>query len=184
MIQEMKSRALEPPRFEAGVDYFKVILGRSGTELPENRMWIGGLSVQGLSQHEEALLLFVKQRGRATVHELRDGLHFDSDDIRDMAQKLIGDGCLAADGADAYVLRMPAEQGECSVEERIAGVLARLGVASAQEIADAIERPVSSVRYYLKKMGDLVEPTASAHSPQRRYRLKGAEGTAGDFGRK
>ena len=178
MIQEMKARALEPPHFEAGVDFFKVVLGRSGTELPENRLWIGGLSATGLSQHEEAMLLFLKRKGRSTVHEMRDGLHFDSDDIRDMAQKLVENGCLEPDGPDAYLLldsSCSADRGEQSVEERIVEALGRLGVASAQEVAVAIERPVSSVRYYLKKMGSLVEPTGSVHSPRRRYRLRGKD---------
>lgn len=175
MIQEMKSRALEPPSFEAGVDFFKVVLGRSGTELPENRLWIGSLPVSGLSQHEEAILLFVKQKGRANVHDIRDGLHFDSDDVRAMAQKLVKEGCLKSDGPDVYVLEdspsSVAKSGR-SVEETIIDALGRLEVASAQEIANAIGRPVSSVRYYLKKMGSLIVPTGSVHSPQRCYRLK------------
>ncbi len=175
MIQEMKSRALEPPSFEAGVDFFKVILGRSGTELPENRLWIGNLPVSGLSQHEEAILLFVKQKGRANVHDIRDGLHFDSDDVRAMAQRLVKEGCLKSDGPDVYVLEdspsSVAKSGR-SVEETIIDALGRLEVASAQEIANAIGRPVSSVRYYLKKMGSLIVPTGSVHSPQRCYRLK------------
>lgn len=176
MIQEMKARALEPPRFEAGVDFFKVVLGCSGTELPENRPWIGGLPASGLSQHEEAVLLFIKQKGRASVHDIRDGLHFDSDDIRTMAQRLVAEGCLRPDGPDVYVLAdAPNSEapGNRPVEETIVEALDRLGVASAQEIAAAIGRPVSSVRYYLKKMGPIVVPTDSVHSPQRRYRLKG-----------
>lgn len=176
MIQEMKARALEPPHFEAGVDYFKVVLGRSGTELPENRLWIGDLPASELSQHEEALLLFVKQKGKASVHDIRDGLHFDSDDVRVMAQRLVKEGCLKSDGPDIYTLEdslNPTAQSGRSVEETIIEVLERLEVASAQEIAAAIGRPVSSVRYYLKKMAPLVAPTDSVHSPQRRYRLKG-----------
>lgn len=176
MIQEMRARALETPQFEAGVDYFKVILGRLGTELPGSRSWIERVTAAGLSQHEEALLLYIERKGWATVHEMRDDLHFDSDDIRDMARKLVGDGCLEAMGPDVYALcesKSGPRSGERSVEEGIIGILRCLGVASAQEIATALDRPVSSIRYYLKKMDGVVEPTAAPHSPQRRYRLKG-----------
>lgn len=87
MIHEMESRALRKPDFKASADSFTVTLWRSGAELSMNQQWI---QQQGLltSRKNEALLLTLREFGPSHVHEIRNRLKYDSDDIRDRLHAL------------------------------------------------------------------------------------------------
>ena len=71
MVREMQSRALEPPHFEAELDCFKVVLGRGGVEVEENRSWIQGIAGDAFDRHEEAVLVMARDKGVVTVHGIR-----------------------------------------------------------------------------------------------------------------
>lgn len=66
MVRSMKEHSLEEPEFDAGFDYFRVILGRSGTEMIENREWIH--SVAGGKLTRDGVI--DRNRNRVTDEEI------------------------------------------------------------------------------------------------------------------
>lgn len=174
MIREMTQRALDAPRFVADVDQFTVILGRGGTEIVANRAWLKSTSSRSMGRHEEAALLIVKRKGTASVHEVRDELKIDSDEVRDIFAALIEDGLVEESGEDAVKLAQGSDVVEkTDVRESILDFLERCEPATLKEIAEALGRSPASVRYHINKLiaeGD-VEPTAPPTSRKRKYVL-------------
>lgn len=179
MIHEMKRRALNPPKFDATFDSFTVTLGRSGVELAENQTWIRSVVDRDLGSHEEALLLMARQNGKLTVDAARKQLGIDSDEIRKMLGNLAELGLLAPGKTDEYRLNGESGQpdepaGRPSARELILLSLSETVPTSAQELADATGKKLSTVRASVSKLVDdgLVIPTAPVNSPNRRYLKK------------
>ncbi len=173
MVREMQSRALEPPHFEAELDCFKVVLGRGGVEVEENRSWIQGIAGDALDRHEEAVLVMARDKGVVTVHGIRSLLRIDSDDIRELCARLVDRGYLERVGVDEYrMVGADFRRGQ-PIDESILGILSREEPLGVREIALRIDRNLPTVRYHMKKLvdGGLVVATAPTNSPQRKYRL-------------
>ena len=179
MIREMESRALGTPQFYADIDCFRVTLGRSGTEIPENRLWIQDFAGDGLSRHEEAILLAARRDRRASVKSIRDMLQIDSDEIREACTRLVGIGALERIGKDTYRVR----QGESAAaakeqakdpEKAILATLSADVPMGIHELADAIGRSVGSTRQYVRELVEsgCVVATAPTTSRNRKYLLK------------
>lgn len=172
MVREMQSRALEPPCFEADIDCFKVILGRGGVEVEENRSWIREVAGGPLDRHEEAVLVMARNRGTITVRDVRSSLRLDSDDIRGLFARLAERGYLEQVAPDEYRMAGAGTAHEAPAERRILQILDQEEPLGVREIAECTGRSLSSVRYYMKKLVDqgLVEATAPVNSPHRKYR--------------
>lgn len=177
MIREMESRALGAPQFDADIDCFRVTLGRSGTEIPENRLWIQDFAGEGLSRHEEAILLAARRDGKASVKVIRDMLQIDSDEIREACAKLVGMGALEKIGKDAYRVRQDkAGTGEetKSPEDVILSALSPDVPMGIHELANAIGKSVASTRQHMRELieSGRVIATAPTTSKNRKYLLK------------
>lgn len=172
MVRKMQSRALEPPCFEADIDCFKVILGRGGVEVEENRSWIREVAGGPLDRHEEAVLVMARNRGTITVRDVRSSLRLDSDDIRGLFARLAERGYLEQVAPDEYRMAGADTAHEAPAERRILQILDQEEPLGVREIAECTGRSLSSVRYYMKKLVDqgLVEATAPVNSPHRKYR--------------
>ena len=173
MINEMESRALARPCFEADFDHFKVTLGRYGTEIAVSRQWVSGLTDEELSHHEEAMLLHLRRCGRASVREVREALGFDSDEIRDAFRKLCQEGMVSQVEPDVFVL--VAREAMCSgaeLREAIVSLFEEDETLGIHEIAAGVGQKLSKTRDQVRRLvaeGRLI-PTAPQTSRNRRYR--------------
>lgn len=173
MKRAMTSRALEEPKFVSLIDHFKVILGRSGTEIVENRQWLSRVTSHDLDSHARAVAVIARRNGRASVTSIRDHLGIDSDEIREIFENLVSEGILKWTGDDEVE---PVRQARWSKEEWIARIQSALDPRepkSIHEIADAIGRRPASMRSYLKILIDegKVLATAPSSSKSRKYIL-------------
>ena len=177
MIREMESHALGAPRFDADIDCFRVTLGRSGTEIPENRLWIQDFAGDGLSQHEEAILLAAHRDGTVSVKSIRDMLRIDSDEIREAFAKLSNAGILEQAGKDAYRVcqedRSEGREPARNSEEAILSVLSCDVPMGIHEISEAIGKSAASTRLHMRNLVESgrVTATAPTTSRNRKYLL-------------
>ena len=177
MKREMAVRALPAPRFEAGIDYFRVILGRHGTQTAEFIRWLEERNCSDIPQHEKAILLAVWQEGELTVKQLRGMMGLDSDEIRGLASDLVSRGQLASPRKDLFTLlrtdALVVDGVSSNPETAIIDYLSLHGTASVRELSAAIGRTVTSTRYYINKLIGCgkVTPTASPTSVKRKYVL-------------
>ena len=177
MKREMAVRALPAPRFEAGIDYFRVILGRHGTQTAEFIRWLEERNCSDIPQHEKAILLAVWQEGELTVKQLRGMMGLDSDEIRGLASDLVSRGQLASPRKDLFTLlrtdALVVDGVSSNPETAIIDYLSLHGTASVRELSAAIGRTVTSIRYYINKLicCGKVTPTASPTSVKRKYVL-------------
>ncbi len=180
MVQEMESRSLGRPRFVAKYDSFKVIFARHGAELERNRAWIAQHAGRMLSQREETMLALLRgQKAPMAIPEIRSVLGWDSDDIRDECAKLQAQGLLRGDTVGGYAVSEDAPheaRRKGAADELRRSILAYMNAGetySAQELAEALDTPVSKVRYALPKLIEerAVHATAGTHSRNRRYAL-------------
>lgn len=181
MIREMKSCALNAPLFEATIDCFRVTLGRSGTEIPENRIWIRGFTGDGLTQREEAILLAARRDGQASVKSIRDMLRIDSDEIREAFANLTRRGALEQIDKDTFCVR-PESRGSAnrdarSAEETILSTLSHDTPMDIHEIAAAIGKSLASTRLHMRSLIECkkVKATAPSTSKNRKYLLNGSQ---------
>ena len=185
MIREVESRALAHPTFEATPDSFRVILWRFGAEVPEHRQWVRDVAGRDLTRQEDTLLLFARQRkGRLCVRDAHEGLGWDSDDIRALCDKLVGEGIVLEVEPDLFEIASesnsiqsdkPKRNRELSREmnDAILAVLSSRNPQSMKDVAQATGIPMSSLRYRMRRLVNegKVVPTASATSKARKYIL-------------
>ena len=175
MINEMQSRALETPRFEAGFDSFTVILGRGGSEIAENRRWISEVSGLALSNQEETALIIVRRLGKATAADLRNELHIDSDDARHLLDELSAKGLVECDDNEAYRISEVAKTTPSSMTsaEAILSVLSQDTPLLMRQIEKETGRKITTLRGAMKKLVDdgLVIAIGKSTSTTRRYIL-------------
>ena len=177
MIREMQSHALDAPRFEAGMDYFKVVLQRGGTELAANREWMGAVAARPMNLVERAVLLEVRRKLRASVKELHRLLGYDSDEIREALKALEDDGLVKPRSTDKY--EFVEEKGGSSrpvpTREAILGVLrASNGPVGMRDIERKTGKKIATLRAQMARLVDegLVAPTAPPTDASRKYVLK------------
>lgn len=176
MINGMRSRALEAPQFDAGIDYFKVVLWRSGAELSDNREWLKSMADAPISRTQEILLLEIRREGFCTIEKLHAQLGYDSDEIRKNLRELVARGLLAESPRDTFSLEMSGKtEGNLSTRDVILQVLQDSGDEVAiREIAARSGKKMATLRAHMNQLvaDGLVEPTASLTSRNRKYRLK------------
>lgn len=175
MIREMRTRALDEPRFEAGVDYFKVVLARGGAELSANRAWFHQVSDRSLERIEEAVLVEARRNGAVSVQRLHEQLGYDSDDLRAALSRLAEDGVLVRRDTDAFSLNSEGEVAAMTARAAILRNLSAEEAVSLREISDITGKPLATLRAEAAQLvrEGLIEPTAPTTSRNRKYILPG-----------
>ena len=177
MIREMQSHALDEPRFEAGFDYFKVILQRGGAEIAANREWVGSVAERPMSSVERAVLLEARREAQVSVRGLHQRLGYDSDEIRRAFKALEQDGLLSALSRDKYELASgPVEAPKrTTAREAIIEVLREAkDPVSIREIESITGRKIATLRAQMAHLVSegIVVPTAAVTDVSRKYMLR------------
>lgn len=177
MIREMRSHALDEPRFEAGIDYFKVVLQRGGMEIAANREWMGTVTARPLSSVERAVLLEARREQAISVKELHRQLGYDSDEIREALKTLEEDGLIKPLSKDKYEFANNSGKSSRSVSAREA-ILDVLGESDEpvgmRDIEEKTGKKIATLRAQMARMVDegIVVPTAPPTDQSRKYMLK------------
>ena len=167
------SRALAEPRFVSGIDCFKVVLGRSGTEIAENKQWLSKAVSHDLGSHERAVAVILRRDRHASVESIRTQLGIDSDEIREAFQGLVDDGVLKWAGKDEVELARLPKWPRDEWYRRILDVLDPERPMGIHEIAAALGRKPENTRNYVTALvakGDVIA-TAPQSSTKRKYVL-------------
>lgn len=165
MISQMKDRSLAQPDFKPAFDRFRVVLYRGGAELAMNQQWVRNHVGHDLPGRESSVLHTVRALGRASVHDIRDRLGHDSDDIRTMLSALAEDGLVKQVAADVYEpVETPAipNAGDAptpstaapSSRQAIIDAVPTSGTISARDIAEMTGRSLQTVRRILRELVD------------------------------
>ena len=182
MINEMQSRALKAPHFEADLDSFTVVLSRGGSEIAENRQWISEVSGVDLDSREESALIIVRRYGRIGAGELRRELHIDSDDARKLLDNLLRRGLVKKDAEDSYSIAdiVKTVPSTMTSAEAILSVLSDETPLLMRDIVRDTGRKVSTLRSAMSKLVEegLVIAIGKPTSSKRRYLLPKTDGNA------
>ena len=165
MINRMKELSLAQPDFQPTFDRFRVILYRGGAELAMNQQWVRSHVGHDLPGRESSLLHTVRALGRASVHDIRDRLGYDSDDIRAMLATLVEAGLIRQVSTDVYEpLETPtiANTGDVptppaaalSSRQAIIDAIPTSGTISARDIAESTGKSLPTVRRILHELVD------------------------------
>lgn len=165
MINRMKELSLAQPDFQPTFDRFRVILYRGGAELAMNQQWVRSHVGHDLPGRESSVLHTVRALGRASVHDIRDRLGYDSDDIRAMLATLVEAGLIRQVSTDVYEpLETPtiANTGDVptppaaalSSRQAIIDAIPTSGTISARDIAESTGKSLPTVRRILRELVD------------------------------
>lgn len=165
MINRMKELSLAQPDFQPTFDRFRVILYRGGAELAMNQQWVRSHVGHDLPGRESSVLHTVRALGRASVHDIRDRLGYDSDDIRAMLATLAEAGLIRQVSTDVYEpLETPtiANTGDVptppaaalSSRQAIIDAIPTSGTISARDIAESTGKSLPTVRRILHELVD------------------------------
>lgn len=175
MIREMKERGLEVPKFKNKIDGFVITLWRGGVELQENQEWIQTHDAGDLKRKEQTILICIRETRTASVRDLHNQLGFDSDEIREMLQKLSARRLIEQVETDVYRIKSEeTKETDLSTRKSILNNLDRINPRSVRELEERTGIKRSTLRYHMAKLvkEGLVKPTAPATSRQRAYVLK------------
>ena len=165
MINRMKELSLAQPDFQPTFDRFRVIQYRGGAELAMNQQWVRSHVGHDLPGRESSVLHTVRALGRASVHDIRDRLGYDSDDIRAMLATLVEAGLIRQVSTDVYEpLETPtiANTGDVptppaaalSSRQAIIDAIPTSGTISARDIAESTGKSLPTVRRILHELVD------------------------------
>lgn len=165
MINRMKELSLAQPDFQPTFDRFRVILYRGGAELAMNQQWVRSHVGHDLPGRESSVLHTVRALGRTSVHDIRDRLGYDSDDIRAMLATLVEAGLIKQVSTDVYEpLETPtiANTGDVptppaaalSSRQAIIDAIPTSGTISARDIAESTGKSLPTVRRILHELVD------------------------------
>lgn len=165
MINRMKELSLAQPDFQPTFDRFRVILYRGGAELAMNQQWVRSHVGHDLPGRESSVLHTVRALGRTSVHDIRDRLGYDSDDIRAMLPTLVEAGLIRQVSTDVYEpLETPtiANTGDVptppaaalSSRQAIIDAIPTSGTISARDIAESTGKSLPTVRRILHELVD------------------------------
>lgn len=165
MINRMKELSLAQPDFQPTFDRFRVILYRGGAELAMNQQWVRSHVGHDLPGRESSVLHTVRALGRTSVHDIRDRLGYDSDDIRAMLATLVEAGLIRQVPTDVYEpLETPtiANTGDVptppaaalSSRQAIIDAIPTSGTISARDIAESTGKSLPTVRRILHELVD------------------------------
>lgn len=165
MINRMKELSLAQPDFQPTFDRFRVILYRDGAELAMNQQWVRSHVGHDLPGRESSVLHTVRALGRTSVHDIRDRLGYDSDDIRAMLATLVEAGLIRQVSTDVYEpLETPtiANTGDVptppaaalSSRQAIIDAIPTSGTISARDIAESTGKSLPTVRRILHELVD------------------------------
>lgn len=129
---------------------------------------------------ESLILALLWRRERATVQELREVLGYDSDDVRKILGNLMADDLVIGRGDGPFEItpqfqdNKPAKPSGLAlnqVEQDVYDMMSTTEQKTIREIAEELERTVSSLRPVLRRLVemDLVIPTAPPQSRRRAY---------------
>lgn len=179
MIREMQSRALDEPRFEAGMDYFKVVLQRGGAEIAANREWMGRIANRPMDSIETAVLLETRRNEKVSVQSLHKRLGYDSDEIRTTLRVLESDGLLNRISRDTYEIASENHRAmrgpRVTTRDSILAVLRNSQEPiSMREIATQTDRKIATLRAQMARLvaDGIVTPTAGTTDASRKYMLR------------
>lgn len=178
MYRLMRSKALDEPHFDVGVDYFKVVLQRGGAELVKNKEWLKTFSDRDTTRKEDAVLLELRRAKSVSTQQLHEHLAYDSDDIRQICARLVADGLVAEGPKDTFAVAdldsMGAEAERMPARDAILNVLAKASdPIGIREIAELTQRKISTLRAQMAALvsDGLVAPTAPTTNRSRKYVL-------------
>lgn len=177
MIREMQSHALDAPRFEAGMDYFKVVLQRGGMELAANREWMSAVAARPMNPVERAVLLEARREQKTSVKELHRQLGYDSDEIREALKALEDDGLVKPLAKDKYEFSDERDGSLKLVSTRDA-ILSILRTSDEpvgmRDIEQKTGKKIATLRAQMARLVSegLVAPTAPPTDTSRKYMLK------------
>lgn len=165
MINRMKELSLAQPDFQPTFDRFRVTLYRGGAELAMNQQWVRSHVGHDLPGRESSVLHTVRALGRTSVHDIRDRLGYDSDDIRAMLATLVEAGLIRQVSTDVYEpLETPtiANTGDVptppaaalSSRQAIIDAIPTSGTISARDIAESTGKSLPTVRRILHELVD------------------------------
>ena len=171
MINQMRARALQEPRFKAGIDSFSVTLYRGGAEIDENRKWLLSRTSGELDPKEEAVLLSIRRNPGITVSKIHAELGYDSDEIRGVAKGLVSKGLAAQSSAGGFSLANK-RRGE-ALDDEILATLSQQKPLSTHDLSKVIDTSLPNLRAHLRKLvsSGKVVATAPPQSRNRAYRL-------------
>lgn len=166
MINQMKNRSLAQPDFKPAFDRFLVTLYRGGAEIAMNQQWVRSHVGHDLPGRESSVLHTVRALGRASVHDIRNRLGHDSDDIRTMLSALAEDGLIKQVATDMYESPETPETTDASGDPKaphtaaassrqaIIDAIPASDTISARDIAEITGRSLQTVRRILRGLVD------------------------------
>ncbi len=171
MINRMAEGSLQPPEFNARPARLVVTLRRHGTEVPELRSWLNGLTDRDLSPEEDAVLVTINRDGESSIPRMHELLGYDSADLQKITSALRREGILreSAKGAFSIANGSPLPSG---ASLSVLDTLEPGDELSIRELSDHTGRSVGVLRRVLRELieGGWVEATAPPTSRQRKYR--------------
>ena len=171
MINRMADGSLQPPEFNARPARLVVTLRRHGTEVPELRSWLNGLTDRDLSPEEDAVLVTINRDGESSIPRMHELLGYDSADLQKITSALRREGILreSAKGAFSIANGSPLPSG---ASLSVLDTLEPGDELSIRELSDHTGRSVGVLRRVLRELieGGWVEATAPPTSRQRKYR--------------
>lgn len=178
MIRELRSRALESPKFRVGLDRVVLCLGRHGTEIVENRAWLATMTGEAVEKDAEALMLLLREHASVSVREAHEALGIDSDDVRRLVKGLQERGVPLSctnDIVEFAAVDAPVQDERLEslrpIVRSVYLMLSKDEPMDAQDLSRKLGKSVRTVQRYLRELIDkgLVVPTAGRSSSVRRY---------------
>ncbi|MDO5512428.1 ATP-binding protein [Corynebacterium sp.] len=175
ILHSMRAHGLPAPTFSDHVRSFTVTLPRFGLITSDVQTWLDEFG-PGENRVQDVSLVFAHDQGVVTPQMLRNHLGVDSDDARRELLDLVKAGKLTQVSVDHYQLStVPAAVDDAlnPMQQAIMKVLSVDHPLSAKDIADRIDRAVSTVRPQISELVSrgLILPTAPPTSRHRAYRL-------------
>ena len=172
MINEMKTRALGKPGFQARIDSFTVTLSRGGAELSQINEWIEGECIEDLSRRERSILAVLKRNKEIDVYDLHKALGIDSYEIKASLDYLEMIGILKETGLNRYALiEKNGSARHLNAYDELLDVLSYETPMGIHDLEELTGKKTSTLRAQLAKLvaQGLVQPTAPPTSRNRKY---------------
>ncbi|MDI3298792.1 MAG: ATP-binding protein [Bacillota bacterium] len=185
MAAALRRAHLSPPEFYDGRTYFRVTFRNVSLLSDQTVRWLNRFADRPLVDRQRLALAYARHFGRITNREYRLLGQVDSRQAARELKELVAEGLLETvgrRGGTYYVLSQFVTREDLQgallgeIEERVLGLLRRLGPLRTGELAEqtGLSRPTVARALRRLMSEGLVEPTQSdPHAPNRRYRLRG-----------
>lgn len=172
MINEMKTRALGKPEFQARFDSFTVTLSRGGAELSQVNEWIEREYGEDLPRIERSILAVLRRDKEMDVYDLHKALGIDSYELKASLDYLEMIGILREAGFDRYALIEKDDSfKQLSTYDELLSILSYERPMGIRDLEELTGKKTSTLRAQLSKLvaQNLVQPTAPPTSRNRKY---------------